>query len=186
MVLAFGLSSSGVSASEEPVVADYTGGETNYTGEFYAPRLRLAQADTTASKVSQADADEVADAPLSPECAAFREDLNADLGAVLKAGCEPTLAQMSALMDNPLGNVAMMFNQFDTYFLENESNGQNEVQHNYMALLQFPKKLNDDWNLINRVVFNVPSVPLDQDKVDDFDGDFSCAPTPGGGPPSCE
>lgn len=129
---------------------------------------------------------QVEEPEISAECQAFRADIDADLGDVLKAGCEPTLAQMSALMDNPLGNVAMMFNQFDTYFLENESNGQSEVQHNYMALFQFPKKLNDDWNLINRVVFNVPSVPLDQDKIDDFDGDFGCAPTPGGGPPSCE
>jgi len=35
------------------------------------------------------------------QCAAFRADINADLGEVLRAGCEPTLAQMSALMDNP-------------------------------------------------------------------------------------
>lgn len=36
------------------------------------------------------------------------------------------------------------------------------------GIFQFPKKLNDDWNLINRVVWTVPSVPIDQDKVDDL------------------
>ena len=30
--------------------------------------------------------------------AAYRADIDADLGDVLRAGCEPTLAQMSALM----------------------------------------------------------------------------------------
>jgi len=38
--------------------------------------------------------------PLSPECAAFAKDPDADLGEVLGAGCQPTLAQMSALLDS--------------------------------------------------------------------------------------
>lgn len=145
---------------------------------------------------STADAstvDETADVTLSAECQKFAEDVDADLGEVLNAGCEPTLAQMSALMDNPLGNVAMLFNQYDQYFLENESVGSStELQGNYMALLQFPKKLNKDWNLINRVVLNVSSVPLDQDKIDDFVAGNpgvttpGCSPPPGGGPPTCD
>jgi len=102
------------------------------------------------------------------QCAAFRADIDADLGEVLRAGCEPTLAQMSALMDNPIGNVAMMFNQYDAYNIEEPESGTDEFQHNYMMLFQFPKKLNDNWNLINRVVFNYTSVPLDQDDIDDF------------------
>jgi hypothetical protein len=32
-----------------------------------------------------------------------------------------------------------------------------------MGIAQFPKGLNEDWNLINRVIWNVPSIPLDQD-----------------------
>ncbi len=54
-----------------------------------------------------ADAAESADAAgegaISAECAEFAKDLNADLGKVIKAGCQPTLAQMSALMDTPPG-----------------------------------------------------------------------------------
>jgi hypothetical protein len=103
------------------------------------------------------------------QCARFRADIDADLGEVLRAGCEPTLAQMSALMDNPIGNVAMLFNQYDAYSIEDPESGVDEFQHNYMLLFQFPKKLNSNWNLINRVVFNYTSVPLDQDDIDDFE-----------------
>ena len=103
------------------------------------------------------------------KCAAFRADRDADLGEVLKAGCEPTLAQMSALMDNPIGNVAMLFNQYDAYKIKEPDSGLDEFQHNYMLLLQFPKKLNDNWNLINRVVLNYTSVPLEQSEIDGFE-----------------
>jgi hypothetical protein len=137
---------------------------------------------------SAADETNGADVALAPECAEFATDKDADLGEVLRAGCKPTVGQMSALMDNPLGNVAMMFNQFDQYFLENESNGASEIQSNYMALLQFPKGISKDWNLINRVVLNVVSSPLDQDKIDAAGGlspGQDCSPAPGGGAPIC-
>ena len=42
------------------------------------------------------------------------------------------------------------------------------IKNNYMGIFQFPKGLGDRWNLINRVVWNVPSMPLDQDKIDDL------------------
>jgi hypothetical protein len=115
-------------------------------------------------------------------CAAFNLDPDADLGDIINAGCKPSLAQMSALMDNPIGNVAMMFNQFDVYQMEDPISGTEEPQGNYMMLFQFPKKLNDNWNLINRVILNVPSVPLDQDKIDDFTRDFDYGTGPGDNP----
>lgn len=102
----------------------------------------------------------------SEVCLKFAADIDADLGDVIRAGCKPTLAQMSALMDNPLGNVAMLFTQFDFYKLKNDVNGIEKNQGVYTGIFQFPKKLNDDWNLINRVIWTVPSVPIDQDKVD--------------------
>ena len=104
----------------------------------------------------------------SDQCLAFAKDPDADLGEVINAGCKPTLGQMSALMDNPLGNVAMLFNQYDSYHLKNDANGEEAIQGNFMGIFQFPKSLNEDWNLINRVVYNIPSVPLDQDKIDDL------------------
>jgi hypothetical protein len=129
------------------------------------------------------EAEGAGDAELSEECRAFRADPDADLGEVLKAGCEPTLAQMSALMDNPVGNVAMLFTQYDLFRLTNDDvkGVDAEYQHNYMGIFQFPKGISENWNIINRVVWNVPSVPLDQDKIDDFGGFPSFQPS-GGGP----
>jgi len=142
-------------------------------------QLPTMLADANAAEPAEAASEEKADH--YQVCAAFRIDPDADLGQVLKAGCEPTLAQMSALMDNPIGNVAMMFNQFDSYRMEEPISGRKQTQGNYMALLQFPKKLNSNWNLINRVMFNVPSVPLEQDDIDDF-GDFDYGTGPGDQP----
>ena len=99
------------------------------------------------------------------QCLKFAGDPDADLGDVIRAGCKPSLGQMSALMDNPLGNVAMLFTQYDFYRLKNDANGIEKDQHVYTGIFQFPKKLNDDWNLINRFIWTVPSVPVSQDKV---------------------
>jgi hypothetical protein len=114
---------------------------------------------------------------MTEECRAFASDPQADLGAVIKAGCEPTLEQMSALMDNPLGNVAMLFTQLDYYSMKNDANNEDATKAVYMGIAQFPKKLNEDWSLINRIVWTVPSMPLDQDKIDDAGGgNFGYAP----------
>ena len=112
--------------------------------------------------------------PLSPECEKFANDPHADLGDVLRAGCQPSLEQMSRLMDNPLGNVAMWINQYDGFVLENEEfRGNQRLQHSYMGILQFPKGISENWNIINRVVYQFTSAPVDQRKVDNlFDGDF--------------
>ena len=135
--------------------------------------LMVAAAD--AEKGIETDGGE----PQSEQCLAFAMDRNADLGEVIRAGCQPTLAQMSALMDNPLGNVAMLFTQFDQYRMENQTTGKEANQGLYTGIFQFPKKLNDDWNLINRVIWTVPSVPLDQGKVDNLDYPIGVGP---GGP----
>ena len=114
-----------------------------------------------------AEGDGEAGEPMDPKCAAFAADPDADVGEIMHAGCQPTLGQMSALMDNPLGNVAMLFTQFDAYVKKDPATGREDTQYNYMGIAQFPKKLNDNWNLINRVIWNVGSLPLDQDKIDE-------------------
>jgi hypothetical protein len=128
-------------------------------------------------------------AATSAKCLEFRKDINADVGEIIKAGCEPTTAQMSKLMDNPLGNVAMLFTQFDMTKMENQANGASDQKYNYMGIAQFPKRLNKDWNLINRVVWNVPSMPIDQDKLDAAGSTFGSGPEgssipPAGSPPA--
>ena len=104
------------------------------------------------------DAGEPSDEPLSEECQAFAADPNADVGDIIRAGCKPTVGQMSALMDNPLGNVAMLFTQLDFYVKREPITGREDTQYNYMGIAQFPKKLTKNWNLINRVIWNVGSV----------------------------
>jgi hypothetical protein len=124
--------------------------------------------------------------PLSEECKAFQADPDADVGDIIRAGCQPTIAQMSALMDNPLGNVAMLFTQADFYVKRDPSTGREDTQYNYMGIAQFPKKLTKNWNLINRVIWNVGSVPLDLPSDSGFGstpGDGRILPTPENPPP---
>ena len=101
--------------------------------------IQLAQADT-----SDAGGDADADKAASPECLAMQKDLNADIGDIMRAGCEPSLGQMSKLMDNPLGNVAMWINQFDWYRMRNDQFDREGEQYNYMGIIQFPKRVHKD------------------------------------------
>jgi hypothetical protein len=104
---------------------------------------------------------------LTAECIRMQKDVNADLGKQNEMGCPPSLEQMAALMDNPVGNIAMLFTQFDFYKMTNDNiTDESATKSQYMGIAQFPKGLGDDWNLINRFVWTVPSVPLDQDKID--------------------
>lgn len=126
---------------------------------------RLAAAGSGGAEESKsAESNEQA----SPECAKSARDPNADVGDVIRAGCKPTLAQMSTLMNNPEGNVAMWWNQIDYYGLNNPRTNESDHKTNYMGIVQWPQALTRRWNLINRVVYNVTRSPVDQDKVDDF------------------
>lgn len=125
--------------------------------------LLAAHASYAAGKAGSEDPNE----GLSAECIQMREDLDADLAKQNAMGCPPSLAQMSRLMDNPIGNVAMLFTQFDFYRMTNENVTDESANKTvYTGIAQFPKKLTENWNLINRVVWTVPSMPLDQDKID--------------------
>ena len=129
--------------------------------------IRLSAADDLSIPLAaSADSGESSPDDTSAECLKLTADINADVGEILRAGCQPTTAQMAKLMDNPLGNVAMMLNQYDFIGLKNSSNDEKRWQGNLMTILQFPTNLSDNWNVINRIVFNVPSVPVDQNKLD--------------------
>ncbi len=122
-----------------------------------------------AASVSLAqEPDETSGEPPSPECQAFAANPDADIGEIIRAGCKPSVGQMSALMDNPLGNVAMLFTQVDWYVKKEPISGREDTQVNYMGIFQFPKKLGSNWNLINRVIWNVGSLPLDLDATSGF------------------
>ena len=130
----------------------------------------------------EAGAEEGESEALSKECIALRADAFGDAGDVLRAGCQPTTEQMSRMMDNPLGNVAMWINQLDIMSLNNDQVSRSaEVLTNYMGILQFPKGITENWNIINRIVYNIPSVPIDQDKANALAG-FPPSIPPGGTP----
>jgi hypothetical protein len=120
---------------------------------------------------------------ISAECRAFRADLDANIGEIMRAGCEPTTGQMSKLMDNPIGNVAMWLNQVDLYSLTNDEfdKDRNEYQSNYMGIVQIPTSISKNWSIVHRVVYNIPSVPISQSKLDDAGSPPTFEP-PGGGP----
>ncbi len=160
-----------------PIVSDVV--DLNFeSGPKSAREARTSDLPLMVAADSQMQSDGANTAPQSEQCLAFAKDPDADVGDIIRAGCQPTTAQMSALMDNPLGTVAMLFTQFDVYRMENPTNGEEKNKGVYTGIFQFPKKLNDDWNLINRVIWTVPSMPLDQDKIDDFE----LGSGPGGAP----
>lgn len=72
-----------------------------------------------------------------------------------------------------MGNIAILFTQLDFYELRDPSTGRREDKDNYMGIAQFSKGLGENWNLINRVVWNVPSMPLDQNKIDKAERRFA-------------
>ena len=161
-------------------VWDSSTGSVLYRGHTQTNELPLMLAQ------APEQAEDKGGAAKSAKCAEFAKDKKADIGDIIRAGCQPTTAQMSALMDNPLGNVAMWINQFDSYRMENPSNNKTAIKNNYMGILQFPKAVNENWNLINRIVYNVPSMPIDQDKIGDYDIGSGGGPIlpPSGSPPA--
>ncbi len=125
------------------------------------------------------------EAGMSAECIDFRYDVDANIGDIMRAGCEPTLGQMSKLMDNPIGNVAMWINQVDLFDLTNDdvSKSRDEHQVNYMGIIQVPTSISKNWSIIHRAVYSVPSFPMSQNKIDDAGFPPPFQPPGGGGPP---
>ena len=95
-------------------------------GALTVAMLATGLGATTVS-LAQEDADTPGE-PLSEECKAFAADPNADVGDIIRAGCKPSIGQMAALMDNPLGNVAMLFTQLDFYVKKEPITGREDTQ----------------------------------------------------------
>ncbi len=127
-----------------------------------------------------------AEGEMTAECIAFRADIDANIGDIMRAGCEPTLGQMSKLMDNPIGNVAMWINQVDLFDLTNDEINKSREEHqvNYMGIIQVPTSISKNWSIIHRVVYSVPSFPMSQSKIDNAGGFTPPSQPPGGGGPS--
>ncbi len=100
-------------------------------------KVRMATVDEYVLPPNVTEAYKEVDNQASPKCAKFSKNPGADIGDIIHAGCKPTLAQMSALMDNPVGNVAMMWNQIDYYGLENPKNNKSDNKTNYMGIIHW-------------------------------------------------
>jgi len=46
-------------------------------------------------------------------CHRLQQDFDIDLKKVVAAGCDPSTEQIAKLMDNPVGNLVLLFNQVD-------------------------------------------------------------------------
>ena len=96
-------------------------------------------------------------------CAALEQDLFIDLKEVVKAGCTPSPAQISKLLENPVGNFVSIPLQYDYLTVKGPHISDSKVVHRLQITPTFPISLGSDWNLINRVVFPFLSVPLNKD-----------------------
>jgi hypothetical protein len=105
-------------------------------------------------------------------CAALEQDLFIDLKEVIKAGCTPSPAQISKLLENPVGNFVAIPFQYDYITVKGPHVDDSKAVHRLQITPTFPISLGSNWNLINRVVFPFLSVPLNKDF-----GDCIASPT---------
>lgn len=96
------------------------------------------------------------------DCAALEQDLFIDLKVVVKAGCTPSAAQIAKLLDNPVGNFVALTVQYDYVQVAGPRLGDSKSLHKLQLTPTFPISLGSDWNLINRVVLPVYSVPINE------------------------
>ncbi len=100
--------------------------------------------------------------PAKPaRCAELEQDLFIDLKEVVKAGCTPSLAQISKLLENPVANFVSIPLQYDYITFAGPRIGTKGV-HRLQMTPTFPTKLGSNWSLINRVVVPFLSVPINK------------------------
>jgi hypothetical protein len=95
-------------------------------------------------------------------CAALEQDLFIDLKEVVKAGCTPSPAQISKLLENPVANFVSVPFQYDYITVEGPRIGDTKSTQRLQITPTFPTSLGSDWSLIHRVVFPFLGVPLNE------------------------
>jgi hypothetical protein len=95
-------------------------------------------------------------------CAALEQDLFIDLKEVVKAGCTPSPAQISKLLENPVANFVSIPFQYDYITVEGSRIGDTKAIQRVQIIPMFPLSLGSSWSLINRVVFPFVSVPFNK------------------------
>jgi len=98
----------------------------------------------------------------SARCAELEQDLFVDLKDVVKAGCTPSPAQISKLLENPVANFVSIPFQYDYITVKGPPIGDAKAMQRLQVTPTFPISLGSDWSLINRIVFPVLSVPFNK------------------------
>ncbi|MHC8314232.1 hypothetical protein [Pseudomonas sp. LB3P31] len=93
-------------------------------------------------------------------CQRLQQDFDIDLKKVVAAGCQPSTEQIAKLMDNPVGNLVLLFNQYDYTALKGPNSNGTRMLGKYSFMPTFPISLGEDWNLINRLPISYVSAPV--------------------------
>lgn len=109
-------------------------------------------------KPAQQNQDQVKDI-----CVELTNRLDIDLKEVVRAGCQPSQAQIAKIMDNPVGNLVLVSNQFNWTQLKGSRFEGSKDAYVYKLTPTFPIPVGESWNLINRPIFPVVSVPVKKD-----------------------
>src|SRR5512133_3341787 len=82
-----------------------------------------------------------APATKSARCVALEQDLFIDLKEVVKAGCTPSLAQISKLLENPVANFVSIPLQYDYITLDGPLLPETKTVHRLQVTPTFPLRL---------------------------------------------
>ncbi len=97
---------------------------------------------------------------VSDKCRELTSRVDIDLKEVVRAGCQPSQAQLSKMMDNPVGSLVFVANQFYWTQIEGPRTNGTLDAYAYKLIPTFPIPIGKSWNLINRPVFSIVSAPL--------------------------
>ncbi len=98
-------------------------------------------------------------------CNSLVDQEDASLDDLVHAGCELNAAQISELMDNPVGELVSVPLQFDRLTVTEPFGGRELEIETTKLIPTFPTKLGNDWTLINRFVIPHVNVPVDADAL---------------------
>ena len=87
-----------------------------------------------------------------------RTDVSLD--EAVDAGCQLSAAQISELMDNPVGELISAPIQIDRLTVEEPFTGRELTIETTKLIPTFPTKLGENWTLVNRVVIPFVDVPV--------------------------
>ena len=99
------------------------------------------------------------------KCDSLMTRPDASLDDLVDAGCELSPAQISELMDNPVGELVSIPLQFDRLTVTEPFGGRELTIETTKLIPTFPTKLGKNWTLVNRLVIPHAKVPVDSDAL---------------------